>query len=464
MARLSLEEILQATGGIQVGGRGNPIFASYSIDSRTLARNDLFVAIVGPNHDGHAFIPEAVRKGSGGLIVSREVSAELRGEVPTVRVGDTHTALKDLATHVRERSPLRVIGVTGSAGKTTTKEMAHLVLSGQFTSYASPGNLNNLYGLPLALLRMPEGTDTAVLEMGMSSSGELRRIARIARPDVGCLTNILAVHLKFFDSLEGIAAAKAELFEELSPESLAIWNLDDPKVAAIGRRFPGRSITFGLGSAADWTATAIRDRGLAGTSFRLQGGNGSMDVNLAAPGRHNLRNSLAAAAIGDACGVPLDRIAAGLEAFRPVRMRGESRTLPNGARVIDECYNSNPQAMEEVLAWFSGLTTPGRRIVASGDMLELGMQERRAHQALGERIAEVAPDLFIGVGPLHREAIEAARAAGLADSRHFASASAAGDFLAGWIRDGDLLLVKGSRGLQMEIIIQRLERKGRSGG
>jgi UDP-N-acetylmuramoyl-tripeptide--D-alanyl-D-alanine ligase len=145
-------------------------------------------------------------------------------------------------------------------------------------------------------------------------------------------------------------------------------------------------------------------------------------------------------------------------------MRGESRTLPNGARVIDECYNSNPQAMEEVLAWFSGLTTPGRRIVASGDMLELGMQERRAHQALGERIAEVAPDLFIGVGPLHREAIEAARAAGLADSRHFASASAAGDFLAGWIRDGDLLLVKGSRGLQMEIIIQRLERKGRSGG
>ncbi len=147
-----------------MGGRGNPIFASYSIDSRTLARNDLFVAIVGPNHDGHAFIPEAVRKGSGGLIVSREVSAELRGEVPTVRVGDTHAALKDLATHVRERSPLRVIGVTGSAGKTTTKEMAHLVLSGQFTSYASPGNLNNLYGLPLALLRMPEGTDTAVLE------------------------------------------------------------------------------------------------------------------------------------------------------------------------------------------------------------------------------------------------------------------------------------------------------------
>jgi UDP-N-acetylmuramoyl-tripeptide--D-alanyl-D-alanine ligase len=373
--------------------------------------------------------------------------------------------MQELATHVRRRDRLTVVGITGSAGKTTTKEMASHVVAGAGPAYRSPGNLNNLFGLPLALLRMPDGTRTAVLEMGMSTPGELLRLGRIARLDVACLTNVMPVHLEFFDSVEAIAAAKAEIFQELDPDATAVWNRDDARVEAAARRFGGRAVTFGLEPGADWTAAAIRDRGLDGMEFDLCGPSGQVPVHLRAPGRHNLRNALAAAAIGEACGIPVDRIREGLERFRPLSGRGTWKTLPDGVGVIDDCYNSNPGAMAQVLAWFANLETAGRRIVASGDMLELGRRDEiEAHRRLGERIAAAGAELFIGVGLLHATAVEAARGAGLAASRHFDTSDEAAAFLAGEVRTGDLVLVKGSRGMRMEKVIETLEARERCGG
>lgn len=465
MARLSRKEIVTATGAIDTGGNGGERFSGFSIDSRSIREGDLFIAIIGPHHDGHDFVGEAIRNGASAILASRLASPAVPDRFPVFRVVDTHQALQDLAAHVRRRERLRVIGITGSAGKTTTKEMAFLVVSAETSSYRSPGNLNNLYGLPLALLRMPEGTETAVLEMGMSSKGELLRLARIAGLDVGCLTNILPVHLEFFASVEEIAAAKAEIFEESATASTAVWNRDDPLVESICRDLTCHSVSFGLRPEADWSAGTIKEHGLDGISFDLRGPAGTAPVHLRAPGKHNLENALAAAAIGAACGISLERIAAALERFRPLQMRGACKTLPSGVRIIDDCYNSNPAAMERVLDWFSGLETGGRRIVISGDMLELGSgEEENAHRRLGKRIARSKTDMFLGVGPLHAHSVEAARGAGLHQSFHFATAEEAGEYLAGQVRPDDLLLVKGSRGLRMEQVIQKLESRERCGG
>lgn len=466
MARLSREEIVAATGGHDRGGSGGESFDGYSIDSRTIAPGELFVAIVGPNHDGHEFVPEAVRKGAAAVLISHPITTATPDPVAVFEVADTLRAMQEMAAHVRRRDRPTVVGITGSAGKTTTKEMAYEVIAAAAGSaYRSPGNLNNLYGLPLALLRMPDGTRSAVLEMGMSRPGELRRLGEIASLDVACLTNVMPVHLEFFDSVEAIAAAKAEIFAGLDAGAIAVWNRDDARVAVAARRFPGRAVTFGLESEADWTATAVRDRGLDGMSFELRGPSGRVPVHLRAPGRHNLCNALAAAAIGDACGVPIDRIRDGLERFRPLAGRGTLKTLPSGVIVIDDCYNSNPGAMQQVLGWFAGLRAAGRRIVASGDMLELGEREEGdAHRRLGERIAAAGVDLFVGVGPRHATAVAAARGAGLEASRHFDDSEQAAEYLAGEARRGDLVLVKGSRGIRMERVIEKLESGERCGG
>ncbi len=465
MARLSRKEIVTATGAIDTGGNGGESFDRFSIDSRSIRKGDLFIAIIGPHHDGHKFVEEAARNGASGILASRPPSPPVPDRLPVFEVADTHQALQDLAAFVRRREHLKVIGITGSAGKTTTKEMAFHVVSSATPSYRSPGNLNNLYGLPLALLRMPEGTETAVLEMGMSSKGELLRLARIAGLDVGCLTNILPVHLEFFDSVEEIAAAKAEIFEEPTPASTAVWNRDDPLVESICRDLACHSVSFGLRPGADWSAGAIKEQGLEGISFDLLSPDGSEPVHLRAPGRHNLENALAAAAIGGACGISLERIAAALERFRPLQMRGACMTLPSGVRIIDDCYNSNPAAMERVLDWFSGLETGGRRIMVSGDMLELGSgEEENAHRRLGKQVARSKTDMFIGVGPLHAHSVEAARGAGLHQSFHFATAEEAGEYLAGQVHPDDLLLIKGSRGIRMEQVIRKLDSRERCGG
>lgn len=487
MARISLAEIAaamrgdlapgtapeHAAGGGQGGGPaeeagplGERMVSGYSIDSRTLQAGDLFFAIAGPRVDGHEFIGAAVRRGAAAVVVARGAGGAWHEAPAAIRVADTTRALQDLGAHVRRRRGLRVVGITGSAGKTTAKEMTAAILATRFRTFRSEGNLNNTYGLPLTLLRMADDSEAAVLEMGMSSKGEIARLTEIADPDVGVILNILRVHLEHFGSLEGIAAAKGELFAGMRQDAVAIYNADDPRATKLGRAFRGRSIGYGLTTkGCEITADTIATVGLEGTRFVLRRGEERIPVRLALLGRHQVYNALAAAASGYACGLAGDAIAHGLAEVRPAPMRGVLHRRPDGVEILDDSYNSNPTAMERAIDLLKEAKPRGRRILATGDMLELGTYEGRAHAKVGQLAARAGFDMLVAVGPRSRDAADAARhargtpaggAAGAIEVRHFETADDAAAFLAPAVRPGDLVLVKGSRGMKMEILVQAL--------
>jgi UDP-N-acetylmuramoyl-tripeptide--D-alanyl-D-alanine ligase len=462
MATLGLAEIAGATHGDLLLGNGPPpegaqrTIDGYSIDSRTLQPGDLFFAIVGPRFDGHRFVADALARGAAAAVVARDATGTWQDAPALVRVGDTTRALQDLGAHVRRSRDLKVVGITGSAGKTTTKEMTAAVFGVRYRTFKSEGNLNNAFGLPLTLLRMPDDCDAAVLEMGMSYSGEIERLTGIADPDVGMILNVLRVHLENFASLDDIARAKGELFRAMRRDAIAVYNADDPSAARLGRDFPGRSIAYGIeAKRAEVRAEAITPKGLDATHFVLRHGDDSAPVRLALPGRHNVANALAASAAGFAIGLRAEEIAGGLQAAAPAPMRGALHRLPGGIQLFDDSYNSNPAAMEMAIELLRGATPRGRRILVSGDMLELGQYERRAHSVLGEQVAAAGIELFVAVGPLSQRAADAARAGGV-ETHHFASSAAAAPFVVSTARDGDLVLVKGSRGMKMERVVEAL--------
>jgi UDP-N-acetylmuramoyl-tripeptide--D-alanyl-D-alanine ligase len=462
MARLSLADIARATGGEVTLGTGSPRdgaerwFEGYSIDSRTVAAGELFFALVGPRHDGHAFIRDAVGRGAAAVVAGR--GAGTFPEAPVlVRVADTTRALQDLGAHVRRRRPLKVVGITGSAGKTTAKELAAAVAARRFRTFKSEGNLNNTYGLPLMLLRMPDDCEVAVLEMGMSYHGEITRLVEIADPDVGVILTVLRVHLEHFGSVAEIARAKGELFRGMRRDATAIYNADNRPAAALGRAFEGPSLPYGMVSRrAQVRAEEVTFPDLDAARFVLRHGDSRTPIQLHLGGRHNVYNALAAASVGFALGVDPGAIAAGLAAARPAPMRGVLHRLPNGVALLDDSYNSNPAAMEAAITLLREARPRGRRILAAGDMLELGPYGSRAHRRLGEQAARADLDLFVAAGPLCALAAEAARGAGARLVRHFDDSAAAAAFLAGEVRDGDLVLVKGSRGARMERVVQAI--------
>ncbi len=464
MARLSLAAIARAVGGEVVlgarppqGGAAHEV-EGYSIDSRSVAPGELFFAIVGPRLDGHAFVDAAVARGAVAVVVAKGGAVRFPAAPALVRVKDTTRALQDLGAHVRRLRPLRVVGITGSAGKTTAKEMTAAVLGRRFRVLKSEGNLNNTYGLPLVLLRLRDEQEAAVLEMGMSYRGEIARLVEIADPDVGAILNVLRVHLEHFGTIGKIAEAKGELFAGMRRDAVAVYNADDRLVSRLARGFRGTTVSYGL------TARRARVRGggievdgLSGSRFVLSHDGSSRKVRLALPGRHNVYNALAAAAIGVACGLDDDAIAEGLECARPAGMRGVLHRLENGVEVLDDSYNSNPAAMERAIEALALAAARGRRILVSGDMLELGPYEKRAHALLGQQ----------AVGPLSRGAADAARASGARDVRHYPDSETAAPAVASAARAGDLVLVKGSRGMKMEKVVEALKAAaatGRSGG
>jgi UDP-N-acetylmuramoyl-tripeptide--D-alanyl-D-alanine ligase len=471
MARLSLAAIAGAVHGeIGLGGRppaggAQHEVEGYSIDSRTVRPGDLFFAIVGPRLDGHAFVADAVARGAAAAVVARG-GPGLFPEAPAViRVKDTTAALQDLGGFVRRSRPLKVVGITGSAGKTTAKELTAAVSAERFRTVKTEGNLNNTYGLPLTLMRAPDAREVAVLEMGMSTKGEIARLAEIADPDIGVLLCVLRVHLENFGSIEKIAEAKGELFRGMRRDAVAVYNADDPWTAKLGRAFKGKTLPYGINARkAEITAEEIAVDGLAGTRFVLRRGRERETVQLRLPGRHNIYNALAAAAAGHALGIDTSTIRRGLESVGPAAMRGVLHRLPNGVEVLDDSYNSNPTAMEKAIDLLQEVRPRGRRILVAGDMLELGPYEKQAHTALGERVAAAGIDLFVAVGPRSRLAAEAARAAQPegpggpppTEIRHFEDAGAAAPFVAAASRTGDLVLVKGSRGMRMERVVQAL--------
>jgi UDP-N-acetylmuramoyl-tripeptide--D-alanyl-D-alanine ligase len=455
-AFLALAEVLAGTGGtLAVPAPPAQAFAGVSIDSRTVAAGELFFAIRGPHFDGHDFLAEAAARGAAAAVVHREMGAP--AGLPLVRVTDTTRALADLARHLRRLGAAPVVGVTGSVGKTTTKDMTAHLLATRGAVLKTEGNLNNRYGLPLTLLRLRPEHTAVVLEMGMSAPGEIRALSRLAEPDVAILTKVAPVHLEFFPSVDAIAEAKAEILEGLRPGGAAVLNGDDPRVVRIGERWSGRIVWFGRHRRFEVCAESWRDTPL-GQRFRLRIAGRTVVVTLPLAGPHFVTDFLAAAGAAHVLGVAPEAMAQAAASLAPARHRGEVLRLEGGLTVLDDCYNSSPEALEAAVVAL-GLLPAGRRVAVLGDMLELGPTGPALHRERGRALAGRV-DVVIGVGPLVKEMMAGAREAGLAAGalHHFADASAAAAAAPELVRAGDAVLVKGSRGVKLEAVVEALTR------
>lgn len=444
--------------------------AGVSIDSRTVQRGELFVAIRGPRFDGHDYVAAAIERGAVAALVESERAAEypeaLRGKL--LAVENTVRALQELASKYcdewRKANPSRrIAAVTGSAGKTTTKEILAALLAARFRVLKSEGNLNNEYGLPLTLFRLTDEHDAAVVELGMSHRGEIARLAEIARPDVGVVTNVAPVHLEFFSSVDEIALAKCELIEGLGGSApVAVLNADDSRVSKFDEGFRGRVLRYGLSESAEFRAENIEDRGMDGSAFDYESPEELARLRLPLPGRHNVLNALAALAAASEWNIGAAEAKQVFPSLQPASMRGEFLKFAAGFAVINDCYNSNPVALERMLDLLAA--TPGyrRRILVAGEMRELGPASGELHERVGKYAATKSEvDWILGVAGDAERIVHGAIEAGHSADRTamFASSEEAAQKIAEFISPGDLVLIKGSRGVHMESIAARLREK-----
>jgi UDP-N-acetylmuramoyl-tripeptide--D-alanyl-D-alanine ligase len=419
----------------------------YSIDSRTVGAGELFFAVKGERFDGHDFVSAALERGAAAAVVRKDQLNRYSAKSRLLAVDDTLAALQTLATAVRKVWGKPLVGVTGSAGKTTTKEAIAHVLASRWRVLKSEGNFNNHFGLPLMLLKLEPEHDIAVIEMGMSHAGEIRALAKIARPEIGVVTNVAHVHLEFFDSIAGIARAKYELIESLPASGTAVLNADDEYVSQFGRDFKGRVITYGTKATADVRCENVRTCGAEGSEFDVVVAGGREHARLPLVGEHNILNALAAVAAGLARGMkPSDAVAA-LATLAPPDKRGQVLQLGN-ITVINDCYNSNPKALKAMVDALAAMKA-GRRIVVAGEMLELGPTGEAMHRAAGQHVAEKKIDVLVGVRGLAQAMVEGARQAGTR-SEFVVTPEEAGEWLARETRDGDVVLLKASRGVKLE--------------
>src|SRR5438552_16094673 len=451
---LSLEEISQAVDG-SLEGPGNVQVRGYSIDSRTINAGELFFAIKGPRFDGHQFVAQAFQKGAAAAVIEENVS---RPGAPTIRVNSTLDALQNLSRDVRRRWGMPIIGVTGSAGKTTTKEMVAAVLGKKFTVLRSIGNLNYEFGLPLCLLRAERYQNIGVLEMGMSAKGEIRKLASIAEPNEGVVTNVNPVHLEFFKSVDETAEAKAELLEGLHDPKVAYLNNDDSRVRAMARKFSGKIITYGVKSVAAFKVQQLQDLGLDGTAFTVHHGRQDHDFILPLLGQHNVANAMAAIAVGATHEVPWEQIREGIGEMKPEKMRGEVVKFREGFVAIDDSYNSNPRALSEMIRFLGRLQGYQRKILVAGEMLELGPEGPELHRNCGREAARAGLEMIIGVQGQAKEILEGALDSGMDRSRLILVGDAlqAVDLLARTVKEGDVVLIKASRGVKLEQTLNTL--------
>ena len=436
--------------------------AGVSIDSRTVRAGELFIAIHGPRHDGHDHVGSALGSGAIAAVVAESQFSRFAGEIGSrcIAVVETFEALKQLASAVRQAWGGKIAGVTGSVGKTTTKEILAALLGAKLRVLKSEGNLNNEYGLPLTLLRLEETHQAAVLEMGMSRVGELKRLAAIARPDVGVVTRVAPAHLEFFSSVDEIALAKRELIEGLNGhESTAVLNADDPRVAAFGGFAPGRVVTYGIEKPAFFMAHEIEDRGALGSAFDYVSPEGRVRLELTVPGRHAIANALGALAAGSIWGIGAAEAQSVFNTLRAPAMRGELLRFSNGAALINDSYNSSPAALQAMTALLAATPNFQRRILVAGEMRELGSASPELHREAGQFAAKTGKiDWVLGVAGDASQIVEGAAAAGLprARTKFFATPPEAAEFLETLVSAGDLLLIKGSRGVKMEQIVDAL--------
>jgi UDP-N-acetylmuramoyl-tripeptide--D-alanyl-D-alanine ligase len=439
---LDLAAVARVTGA--PGAFDSSPVTGWSVDTRTQNVGDAYFALRGPNHDGHDFIAAAVEKGASAVVCERPAGAPVELVVP-----DALAALQRLASAAREWWGGTVVAVTGSAGKTTTKDAVADLLSGEIPTGRTGGNFNNHVGVPLSILRLPDGVRTAVLEMGMNHAGEIRALARIARPEIGVVTNVGHAHIEAFDSIDAVARAKRELIEELPADGVAVLNADDPRVARFAEVHPGRSVTFGLSDGARVRAECVAENG-NGTRFLVNG----VEFETPLRGRHAVLNFTAAIAVAGVFGIPPERLRDAVREFGPGRMRGE-RIEREGMVIWNDCYNSNPDAARSMLDVL-GNTPARRRIAVLGEMLELGWAAEALHREVG-RYAAGRADIVIGVRGEARRIVEGALAAGLDAARafYFDDPADAGKFAREIAASGDALLFKGSRGVRVERALER---------
>jgi UDP-N-acetylmuramoyl-tripeptide--D-alanyl-D-alanine ligase len=461
--RWTLTQVADAVAG-EPGHGLDPLarLAGVSIDSRTLRPGELFVAIHGPTHDGHDFVADALESGAVAAVVAGPLLSKYPGWLQDrcITVPDTLTALHQLARAVRKDWGRKVCGITGSVGKTTTKEILAALLGAKLRVLKSEGNFNNEYGLPLTLFRLEETHDVAVLEMGMSFPGELKRLAAIALPDVAIELRVTPAHLMNFSSVEEIALAKRELVEGLNgPLSLAVLNADDPRVAAMAAVAPGKVIFYGIGKPAEYQAEEIEDRGALGSAFTLVHKGQRTRIEMSLPGRHVVLNALAAIAAASVWGIGAAEAQRIFPGLRTPSMRGELIRFTNGFALINDSYNSSPAALQAMTSLLAA--TPGfqRRILAAGEMRELGPGSAQLHREGGTFAAKTGKvDFVFGVQGDAAQLVEGAVAAGLPRERakFFTSPADAANFLVDFVKPGDVLLVKGSRSVKMERIVEAL--------
>jgi UDP-N-acetylmuramoyl-tripeptide--D-alanyl-D-alanine ligase len=443
--------------GRLVAGDADRYVTGFSIDSRTLASGDLFFAIVA-RRDGHDFATAAAKRRAAGLVVSRPVDLGDDHESFVIEVADTTRALQDLARFVRHESGATVVAITGSAGKTTTKDTIAELLGARYRVVKNAGNLNNHLGLPLSLLELRHGADVAVMELGMNHAGEIQTLVGVATPEVRVWTNVGEAHIGHFGSADAIADAKGEIMDGAGPGTLLVANADDERVMARVPAFAGRTLTFGTSERAQVRAVDVEELGLDGTRAVLVTPSGNRDIKVPLLGRGHLMNVLCAAAVALEMGIDLDTIAARTAALKPSSRRGAVLKLPKGVTVIDDSYNSSPSALQrslEVLARSWG----ARRIAVIGEMLELGELSEQLHRECGRAAAQsrVARLFTIGGAParaLGEAAVEAGLPAG--SVAHFDNSSDAAPVIAGQLTSGDVVLVKGSRGTRTDLVVERL--------
>lgn len=463
---LTFGDVAAATRGRLIRGDRAQGIDGVSIDSRALVAGDLFVAIRGDRFDGHRFVADAFARGALGAVVDERSAAECSrapcgADGPAlICVEDTTRALQDMAREVRRRSDAKVVAITGSAGKTTTKEVTAEFLATRHRVYRNKGNLNNHIGLPLSLLELRSRPEVAVVELGMNHPGEIRTLVGVAEPDVRVWTNVGDAHLGFFESADAIADAKAEILEQARPDDVLVANADDPRIVARVGGFGGRLVTFGMAAPADVRATSIVVRGLEGTTARVTTPVGELQLDTSLLGLGNLANVLAATAVALQFDVPLAAIATAAAALRPARRRGELVRLPGGLTLIDDSYNSSPAALRLALGTIEAATGSARKLAVLGEMLELGAHATALHEECGAAAAAAGLHLLITVGGAPARAMaDAAVRAGMphASVVHVTSSADAADVAVTRTRPGDLVLVKGSRGIGVDLVVERLK-------
>ncbi len=451
-----LNEIAVPTGGV-IKGFGGEALSGVCIDTRAIKSGDLFVAIRGAHFDGHDYVKEAAAKGAKAAVVRS--SANVDADLPLVLVADTEMALGEIAGWWRSRFFVPCVAITGSNGKSTTKEMVSAVAGALGSPLKTEGNFNNLIGLPLTLFRWNDSHKVAVIEMGMNASGEIRRLASIARPDVALITNVTAAHLEKLHSLEAVAMAKGELFEQMGTRGTLVVNAEDPWVVKVAKGRGSKRITFGMKNDCDVRFLCAETNGLDSMDLSVSVFGEEHRLALTVVGAHNVMNAMAAIGVGVALGIDAAESIKRLELFKPMSMRFERIQLANGVRVVNDSYNANPGSMRVALRTVGSAKRAGRFIAVLGDMLELGDASSELHRELGMAAVEFGVDRLILAGNFANDIRAGALESGMKDAAisAFKDSDTAATAALESIKAGDVVLVKGSRGMKMEKVVEAMK-------